>query len=88
MSVDKLNVSYTAVKDLAPLRTSALNTLNCAGAPVHDLSPLINTQLQGLGCDFEPERDAAILRGIKTLQTINNKPVADFWKEVDAKKLP
>jgi predicted Ser/Thr protein kinase len=83
MAVDKLNVSYTAVKDLAPLRRSALKTLNCAGAPVQDLSPLIDTALQDLRCDFDPERDAAILRGIKTLQTINNTPAADFWKEDD-----
>jgi hypothetical protein len=48
---------------------------------VQDLSPLIDTALQDLRCDFDPERDAAILRKIKTLQTINNAPAADFWKE-------
>ena len=31
--------------------------------------------------------DAAILRSIKTLKTINGKPAAEFWKAVDAKKL-
>jgi hypothetical protein len=39
-----------------------------------------------LFCDFEPERDAEILRSIKTLETINDKPATKFWKEVDAKK--
>ena len=39
-----------------------------------------------LECDFKPERDTAILRSIKTLETINGKPIKEFWAEVDAKK--
>jgi hypothetical protein len=35
---------------------------------------------------FKPERDAEILRSIKTLETINGKPAQEFWKELDAKK--
>ena len=27
-----------------------------------------------------------ILRALKTLETINGKPVAEFWKAVDARK--
>ncbi len=42
--------------------------------------------LKELGCDFKPERDTEILRSIKTLETINGKPAAEFWKEVDAKR--
>jgi hypothetical protein len=42
--------------------------------------------LTNLNCDFQPERDAAILRSIKTLEQINAKPAAEFWKEVDAQK--
>jgi hypothetical protein len=34
-------------------------------------------------CDFQPARDAVILRSIKTLETINGKPAAELWKEVD-----
>jgi hypothetical protein len=41
--------------------------------------------LNVLGCDFKPERDKEILRSIKTLESINGKPAADFWREVDAK---
>jgi hypothetical protein len=41
--------------------------------------------LVALQCDFEPERDAEVLRSIKTLEKINDKPAAEFWKEVDAK---
>ena len=39
--------------------------------------------LEDLYLDFKPERDTDILRSIKTLKTINRKPVAEFWKEVD-----
>jgi len=42
--------------------------------------------LKLLWCEFKPERDTEILRSIKTLETINGKPAAKFWKEVDAKK--
>jgi hypothetical protein len=36
---------------------------------------------------FKPERDAEILRSIKTLESINQKPAADFWKEVEAQEV-
>ena len=42
--------------------------------------------LKSLSCDFKPERDAEILRSVKSLESINGKPAADFWKAVDAKK--
>jgi hypothetical protein len=32
--------------------------------------------------DFEPNRDGEILRSFKTLQKINDKPAAEFWKDV------
>jgi hypothetical protein len=41
--------------------------------------------LKELSCDFKPERDAAILRPIRTLERINGKPAQEFWKEVDAR---
>jgi len=43
--------------------------------------------LKELGCDFKAERDVEILRSIKTLEKINDKPAKEFWKEVDAKKV-
>jgi hypothetical protein len=53
---------------------------------VSDLSPLKGMPLKDLRCDFKAERDAKVLRSITTLETINGKPVKEFWKEVDAKK--
>jgi hypothetical protein len=42
--------------------------------------------LKKLWCDFLPARDAALLRSLKTLVTINNKPAAEFWKMVEPMK--
>jgi Leucine-rich repeat (LRR) protein len=39
--------------------------------------------LKELICDFQPDRDAEILRSIKTLEKINGKPAAEFWKDVE-----
>jgi hypothetical protein len=41
--------------------------------------------LTTLSCDFHPWRDTELLRSIPTLTLINDKPAADFWKEVDGK---
>jgi hypothetical protein len=38
--------------------------------------------LRALKADILTERDAAILRDIKTLTTINDLPVAEFWKRL------
>ena len=39
--------------------------------------------LTRLVCDLRPGRDTMILRAISTLKTINLKPAAEFWREVD-----
>ena len=38
----------------------------------------------GVGGDFKPERDTEILRSITTLEKIDEKPAAEFWKKYDA----
>jgi hypothetical protein len=38
--------------------------------------------LKNLSCDFKAERDTEILRSIRTLEKINDKPAAEFWKDV------
>jgi hypothetical protein len=52
---------------------------------VTDLSPLRGVPLREVWCDFKPERDAEVLHSFTTLETINNKPARDFWKEVGDK---
>jgi hypothetical protein len=50
-----------------------------------DLSPLRGMPLTRLGLRFRPEQDTDIVRSLTKLQIINDKPAADFWKEVDGK---
>ncbi|HTU21870.1 MAG TPA: protein kinase [Gemmataceae bacterium] len=85
MPLEHLDCRWTKVSDLTPLKGMPLTKLECQDAKVSDLSVLKDLSLKGLWCDFKPERDSAILRSIKTLETINDKPAAEFWKEVDAK---
>jgi len=85
MKLTYLNCGGTLITDLKPLAGMPLDQLNCWGAPVKDYSPLSGMPLNHVLGDFEPRRDAEILRSIKTLEKINNKPVAEFWKEFEAK---
>jgi hypothetical protein len=42
--------------------------------------------LQVLKADIVAERDAAVLREIKSLTTINDQPAAEFLKKLAAEK--
>ncbi|MFN0053794.1 MAG: hypothetical protein ACKV0T_16565 [Planctomycetales bacterium] len=71
------------VSDLSPLQGMPIANLQLQGSPVTDLSPLVDLPLKELQCTFEPPRDARVLRSITSLQKINTKPAAEFWKETD-----
>ncbi|MFA7002480.1 MAG: SUMF1/EgtB/PvdO family nonheme iron enzyme [Verrucomicrobiia bacterium] len=75
---------HTTVSDLTPITGMPLTHLSCSDTKVTDLSPIRGMKLATFHCDFKPERDAALLRSIKTLETINKLPAAEFWKKVDA----
>ena len=45
-----------------------------------DLAPLKGMPLKQLWLDYQPERDAEVLRSLKGLKQINDKPAAAFWK--------
>jgi serine/threonine protein kinase len=85
-SLRQLSIVYTKVADLSPLKGLKLVQLDCHATKVTDLSPLGGMPMERLTCDFQAERDAKVLRAIKSLQTINGKPAAEFWKDVDAGK--
>ena len=72
------------VSDLSPLVGMPLEGIRLDGTLVSDFTPLKDMPLKTLILDFKPERDTELLRSIKTLETINGKPVAEFWKEVEA----
>ncbi|MCI0683966.1 MAG: hypothetical protein L0Y71_17805, partial [Gemmataceae bacterium] len=81
-----LGLSVTKVSDagLAHFKDcKELTRLVIARTKITDLSLLKEMPLKELDCDFRPERDAEILRSIKTLEQINRKPAAEFWKEFD-----
>jgi serine/threonine protein kinase/Leucine-rich repeat (LRR) protein len=78
----------TNVADLSPLRDLPLTYLVCGRARVTDFSPLKDMPLTYLQFDFSPALHAELLRSIKTLETINGKPAAEFWKVVEGKKSP
>jgi hypothetical protein len=90
MPLNYLNCSRTKVTDLAPLATMRhLERLECEDIPVASLAPLKGLPLKMLRFDFRPERgDAAVLRSIKTLERIKDKPADEFWKDVDSRKPP
>jgi hypothetical protein len=84
MPLKYLNIGHSRVKDLSPLTGMELETfIYDGGTPVKDIAVLKDMPLRWVLCDFRRERDEAVLRSIKTLETINRKPVAQFWKEVD-----
>ena len=64
----------------------SLTYLSCDRTKVTDLSLLKDMPLKFLCCDFKSERDAAILRSIKTLETINDRPAPEFWKRWTPKR--
>jgi tRNA A-37 threonylcarbamoyl transferase component Bud32 len=79
-------INGTQVTDLSPLRGKAITILDCRWSRVTDLSPLRGMPLKELVCDFSSRRDAELLRSLKTLEKINGKPAAEFWKQAEADK--
>ncbi len=79
MKLTVLSCNDTMVGDIGPLEGMPLTVLWCNRTQVTDLSSLKNMPLQELRCDFKPERDAAVLRGIRTLSKINDQPAGAFW---------
>jgi len=94
MSLTTLNVAITPVADLSPLTGMPLTNLYLFdgryqnGTNITDHTPLRGLPLHELTLNFQPERDGELLRSIKTLEVINDKPVAAFWKETEKAMMP
>jgi serine/threonine protein kinase len=83
MPLQVLEISETPVHDLSPLRGLPLDELQIAGCrQLSDFSALTEIALKRVVLDFDATRDTDWLQSIKTLETINGKPVAEFWKAV------
>jgi hypothetical protein len=83
-SLRKLLLDSTSVSDLTPLRGLGLTELSIRNIPAKDLSPLKELPLKGLRLDYSADR-AEFVRSLTELKRINDKPAAEFWKEVDGK---
>ena len=71
-AVTGLDIPSPLVQDLTPLKAlTGLRSLTCRST---------------LGYDNRAESDAALLHSLKALETINGKPVAEFWKDVETKQ--
>ncbi|HEY3320647.1 MAG TPA: SUMF1/EgtB/PvdO family nonheme iron enzyme [Planctomycetota bacterium] len=79
MALTEINCTGRPISDLSPLRGMKLTKLQLRGTKVTDLSLLTEMPLTELTCDFVPARDTAILKSIKTLEKLNDLPVAEFW---------
>ena len=44
--------------------------------------------LTDLQCTFDPERDTQALRAIKTIERVNDVPIAEFWRRVKSGDVP
>jgi tRNA A-37 threonylcarbamoyl transferase component Bud32 len=82
MPLEVLVLRQSPVSDLSPLRGMTLRELDAHVEQDCDLSPLKGMPLTKLWLRFRPDRDAEIVRSLTTLQMINDRPAADFWKEV------
>ncbi len=70
--VTSLDLPAPIVQDLTPLRALLnLRTLTCRSTA---------------GYDNNAERDVAVLRSLDALETINDRPMVQFWNEVKARQ--
>jgi hypothetical protein len=60
-----------------------LSKLSFTNTRVSDLSPMKGMPLKGLRIDYRADREEFV-RSIRGLESINDKPVAEFWKDLTA----
>lgn len=83
MPLEELMLNPTKVSDLSPLvAMTSLKKLFVNNTAATDFRPIRGLPLEVLVLDFDPTRDAAILRMIPTLKTINKKSAEQFWADV------
>ncbi len=84
MKLTLLSCNDTAISSLSSLEGMPMTVLWCNNTKVTDLSPLRAMPLKEVRCDFVAERDAANLRGVKTLTKINDTPAGVLWIRLEA----
>jgi hypothetical protein len=84
--LNELWIFDSLVSDLAPLKGMSLRILSGSSYHLSDFSVIKDMPLRYLGLVFNSQQHTDLLRSIKTLDTVNDKPIAEFWKEVEATK--
>ncbi len=91
LKLETLDFNSTPVSDLSPLKGMKLTWLRCDNLPNlgprwagkgSPYTPLKEMPLKVITCDFAPNRDAEVLRSIKTLEAINPKGAKAIFPEV------
>src|SRR5262249_30712085 len=80
-SLRGLELYGVPVSDLSPLRVLPLSALDIRGVRATDLSPIKALPLKELWIDYRADRQE-LLRSLMGLESINDKPAAEFWKDV------
>jgi serine/threonine-protein kinase len=91
LPLKQLLLDGTKVRDLTPLAGAPLEVLRCDFTPLRDLTPLASLPLRALYCApavAMEESNRKTLVALQTLEKINAVPVAEFWKQVEAGKVP
>lgn len=86
-----VDIARTEVHDLAPLKRKPTVVLHCYQTQVKDLTPLKGMSLQVLACDAAIAREPhnrACLTNLARLVRINHLSAREFWKQIDAGRLP
>jgi Leucine-rich repeat (LRR) protein len=83
-SLKHLLLDSVPVSDLTPLRGLGVTHLSIWGTKVTDLGPLKGLPLKSLRLDYRADREAFV-RSFPGLESINEKPAAEFWKDVGRK---
>ena len=82
MPLFHLDLRRTRAADLLPLTGVGLACLDIRFTVIRDVSPLGQTPLEELS--FHPSRiqeGLGVLKGIRTLWTINRTPAEEFWRK-------
>jgi hypothetical protein len=83
-SLRVLILDGTGIISLEPLRSLRLERISLLRTAVTDLTPIQGMPLKQLRLDYRPDREKFV-RSFKDLKFINEKPAAEFWKEVSGK---
>jgi hypothetical protein len=87
MPLRDLDCENSQVMNLAPVKSlKQLTVLRCRGCPVTDFEPLRGLKLRVLTGDFRLKRDAAVLRSLTAMESINDQPAVAFWKQAGGKE--